>query len=98
MESNAENSTMSSVQQRFCDRYPRNRKVSIMLDYQMVVLSREVSRERTQGLPMQTTADHAVSDFLRDSHRKVMAFLAKPVNMVNGQRYQNKHRSLEGTT
>jgi hypothetical protein len=71
-----------------------------MLDYQMVMVAREVSRERVQGQP--TASGRALVDFAQASHRAVKAFLAtlaeKSVNLVVAQRYQNRHRSVEGRT
>lgn len=71
-----------------------------MLDYQMVMVAREVSRERVQGQP--TASGRALVDFAQASHRAVKAFLAtlaeKSVNLVLAQRYQNRHRSVEGRT
>lgn len=74
-----------------------------MLDYQMIMVAREVSQERVRGLA--TDAEQGCStltDFLQGSRHKVQAFLAqsvkKPVNMVIGQRYQNRHNLLKGIT
>ena len=71
-----------------------------MLDYQMVMVAREVSRERVQGQP--TASGRALVDFAQASHRAVKAFLAtlaeKSVNLVLAQRYQNRHRLVEGRT
>lgn len=71
-----------------------------MLDYQMVMVAREVSRERVQGQP--TASGRALVDFAQASHRAVKAFLAtlaeNSVNLVLAQRYQNRHRSVEGRT
>lgn len=76
-----------------------------MLDYQMVMLAREISQERVQGLSLPTSQNQgsgAFNDFWHGSRRKLTAFLAqsvnKPVNLVIGQRYQNRHRLREGTT
>ena len=66
----------------------------------MVMVAREVSRERVQGQP--TASGRALVDFAQASHRAVKAFLAtlaeKSVNLVLAQRYQNRHRSVEGRT
>ncbi len=74
--------------------------VWIMLDYQMVMVAREVSRARIQGRP--AAPEWALADFVQESHRAVMVFLAaladKSVNLVWAQRYQNRHRSVEGRT
>ena len=71
-----------------------------MLDYQMVMVAREVSRERVQGQP--TVPGRALVDFAQATHRAVIAFLAtlaeKSANLVLAQRYQNRHRSVEGRT
>jgi hypothetical protein len=71
-----------------------------MLDYQMVMMAREVSRERVQGQP--TVPGRSLVDFAQATHRAVMAFLTalaeKSVNLVLAQRYQNRHRSVEGRT
>jgi hypothetical protein len=71
-----------------------------MLDYQMVMVAREVSRERVQGQP--TVPGRSLVDFAQATHRAVIAFLAtlaeKSVNLVLAQRYQNRHRSVEGRT
>lgn len=70
-----------------------------MLDYQIVMLTRVMSHERIHGV---TTPEGQTMKFfskgLRGGWRKLATFLAKPVNKVIGQRYQNRHRSLEGTT
>lgn len=71
-----------------------------MLDYQMVMVAREVSRERVQGRP--AAPRRAWADFVQTHHQAVMAFLAvladKSVKLVLAQRYQNRHRSVEGRT
>ncbi len=71
-----------------------------MLDYQMVMVAREVSCERVQGQP--TVPGCSLVDFAQVSHRAVIAFLAalaeNSANLVLAQRYQNRHRSVEGRT
>lgn len=71
-----------------------------MLDYQLVMVAREVSRERVQGQP--AAPGQTLVDFVQKSHQAVMAFLAvladKSVNLGLAQRYQNRHRSVEGRT
>lgn len=71
-----------------------------MLDYQMVMVAREVSRERVQGQP--GAPRRALPAFVKGTHRTVMAFLAavadKSVNLVLAQRYGNRHRPVESRT
>ena len=74
-----------------------------MLDYQLVMVAREVSRERVQGLSPAVTAKqrNALHSFFQGRHA-MTAFLtslaAKSVNMVMEQRFQHRHRSVEGRT
>lgn len=75
-----------------------------MLDYQMVMVAREVSQERVQGRPAadRTAPGRTLSSFGRSSRHKLRAFLTavveQSVNLVLAQRYQNRHRSVEGRT
>lgn len=71
-----------------------------MLDYQNVVLAREISHERVHGLPTSAPEFLGMTPIhgMIDGWRRLAAFLVMPVNMMSGQRLENKHRSLEGTT
>ena len=71
-----------------------------MLDYQMLMVDREVSQERVQGQP----AAPGMAPFARLQRRyraaKVLlaALAERSANMLLAQRYQNRHRSVEGRT
>lgn len=75
-----------------------------MLDYQLVMVAREVSHERVQGLPAakRTAPGSALPSFVQSSRQKLMAVLtavaAQLANLMLAQRYQNRHRSVEGRT
>lgn len=72
-----------------------------MLDYQLTMLTRAISHERIHGRFAHRTEYPTLFFYrgvLRDRRRRLVALLAKPVNSILGQRYQNRHRSLEGTT
>lgn len=71
-----------------------------MLDYQMIMVAREVSRERVQGQP--SAPGSAPFARLPRSYRAAKVFLAalaeRSANLVLALRYQNRHRSVEGRT
>lgn len=71
-----------------------------MLDYQMVMLAREVSQERVQRQP----SSPGMAPFTRlqresGAAKLLLAALAeRSANMLLALRYQNRHRSVEGRT
>lgn len=75
-----------------------------MLDYQMVMVAREVSQARVQGVPAAdgVTLGSALPGFVQSSRQTMRTFLTavmeQPVNLLLAQRYQNRHRSVEGRT
>ncbi|MCE7981372.1 MAG: hypothetical protein DYG89_09290 [Caldilinea sp. CFX5] len=71
-----------------------------MLDYQMIMVAREVSQERVQGRP--TAPSSAPFAHLQRRYRAAKVFLAalaeRSARMGFALRYQNRHRSVEGRT
>jgi hypothetical protein len=71
-----------------------------MLDYQMVMVAREVSRERVQCQPMAPglALSAALQRVRRDALTALAALAERSANMVLALRYQNRHRSVESRT
>ena len=71
-----------------------------MLDYQLIMLARAIHQERVHELAtarVKVPGVATVLDVVSRTQHKLVTFLVRPVNKVSNLRYQNRHRSLEGT-